>query len=368
MKSTSGKYYPALDHARALAAYCVFVWHFTHGEAGIPVPFNSAPAMAILDEGHIGVAIFMTLSGYLFAKLLDGKDILYRSFLWNRLVRLAPLLIIVAVIAGVIQYESNGDMRAWFRTLLTGFIKPRWPNGAWSITVELHFYLMLPLLLALTRRWRMAPLLLVAVFIAVRAVIYLYRGEVQDAAYWTIIGRADDFLFGVAAFQFRSIFTKQHALAAAILIAISSVYGVFDLMGGWYGTHSSPIWIILPTLEASACASMIAYYDTTWNPSGAFSRGLSNIGNYSYSIYLIHPFFVFWLGGLATRDMPHASNFYVSVALATLCFVAIMAPVGWLSFHLVERPFLRLRRTYIKSVVDLHQPVERLVERRVNIA
>jgi len=29
--------------------------------------------MALLDEGHTGVALFMTLSGYLFAKLLDGK-------------------------------------------------------------------------------------------------------------------------------------------------------------------------------------------------------------------------------------------------------------------------------------------------------
>jgi len=30
----------------------------------------------------------MTLSGYLFAKLLDGKRIKYGSFLWNRFLRL----------------------------------------------------------------------------------------------------------------------------------------------------------------------------------------------------------------------------------------------------------------------------------------
>ena len=53
----------------------VFAWHFTHA-GGYPVPLEYSPnafPLAIFDEGHTGVALFMTLSGYLFAKLLDGK-------------------------------------------------------------------------------------------------------------------------------------------------------------------------------------------------------------------------------------------------------------------------------------------------------
>jgi peptidoglycan/LPS O-acetylase OafA/YrhL len=41
----------------------------------------------------------MTLSGYLFAKLLDGKEVNYRNFFWNRAVRLLPLLAVVVVLA-----------------------------------------------------------------------------------------------------------------------------------------------------------------------------------------------------------------------------------------------------------------------------
>jgi hypothetical protein len=41
----------------------------------------------MLVEGHTGVALFMTLSGYLFAKPVGDHRIDYPSFLWSRAVR-----------------------------------------------------------------------------------------------------------------------------------------------------------------------------------------------------------------------------------------------------------------------------------------
>src|SRR5947209_615945 len=104
MKSSSGEHYIALDHIRALAAFFVFTWHFNHSSNGMPVAFASAPAvfpLALLDEGHTGVALFMTLSGYLFAKLLWGKDINFAGFIWNRFIRLTPLLIVVFALRAI---------------------------------------------------------------------------------------------------------------------------------------------------------------------------------------------------------------------------------------------------------------------------
>ena len=62
MRSSSGEHFIALDHVRALAAFMVFAWHFTHAENGYPVPFEYVPALfpfSLLDEGHTGVALFM---------------------------------------------------------------------------------------------------------------------------------------------------------------------------------------------------------------------------------------------------------------------------------------------------------------------
>jgi hypothetical protein len=59
MRSSTGQHFVGLDHVRALAAFMVVVWHFSHRFTGVPVPFNQAPLLGFLDEGHVGVALFM---------------------------------------------------------------------------------------------------------------------------------------------------------------------------------------------------------------------------------------------------------------------------------------------------------------------
>lgn len=96
MRSSSGSYYPCLDHVRALAAFLVFYWHCVH--IGVDTKVLPAfPSFSVLEEGWTGVALFMTLSGYLFARIIGDSSIHYLPFLWNRLVRLGPLLAVVIV-------------------------------------------------------------------------------------------------------------------------------------------------------------------------------------------------------------------------------------------------------------------------------
>jgi peptidoglycan/LPS O-acetylase OafA/YrhL len=351
MKSSTGKHYVGLDHVRAVAALMVFTWHFTHGVTGYPVSFEGAPwlfPLAFFDEGHTGVALFMVLSGYLFAKLLDGRAVKYLQFFWNRFLRLAPLLVLVSIIVGFLA--PAGTLAPYLRSLLVGFILPTWPNGGWSITIEIQFYIALPLLLYLSRRWKAAPFVAVIIANGLRIAIFLSYGEVQDAAYWTIIGKADDFLMGIAAFKFREYFANKHALAAIIAICFTAVFWQFDYHGGFYLVgKSSPVWIILPTVEAIGYSSLVAYYDTTYRPSATgFSWAFSKIGEYSYSIYLIHPFFVFRMANFVQRHVMDISNFYLACAWALLGF-SLMIPIGFVSYNYFELPFLRLRKQYIKQ-------------------
>ena len=181
MRSSSGEHFVALDHVRALAALLVFVWHFTHAGTGYPVPFEYVPPlplffMAVLDEGHTGVALFMSLSGYLFARLLNNRNIHYGWFLWNRAIRLLPMLVLVVAMAGALAFWQGQDMGAFWQSVRDGWYLPTLPNGGWSITVEFHYYLVLPLLLWLLRRSRWLLLCVVAVAMVLRYSLWVRNG------------------------------------------------------------------------------------------------------------------------------------------------------------------------------------------------
>ena len=357
MRSTSGEHYIALDHVRAFAAFLVVVWHFTHGANGFPIPFSYTPALfavSVFDEGHTGVALFMTLSGYLFAKLLDGKRVHFPSFYWNRVLRLAPLLIVVLVAAGTIETSSGRTTwSAYGNRLVTGLWRPDYlPNGAWSITIEFQYYFLLPLFLWLQRKAAWLPILLVAGGLVGRIVVMTLTGEAQSVSYWTLLGRVDQFAFGSIAYSYRHVLERRHLVAACTAATFLMIYQWFDAAGGFYALggqypSTNTFWIVLPLIEGFSYALLIAWYDTSFSFKNAGLSGLvAQAGAYSYSIYLLHPFFVFWIPRLVSRDLIWLSTFLRAWAMSAVFYVG-MAIIGYVSFRWIEAPFLRFRRKYV---------------------
>ena len=354
MRSSSGEHYVALDHVRAVAAFFVFAWHFLHGPFGHPIPFTYAPAvvpLTLIDEGHTGVALFMTLSGYLFAKLLDGRSVDYAKFVWNRALRLLPLLVFVLTIEGCRIAWNGGDIAPYLVRVATGLVRPTLPNGGWSITTEFHFYLLLPFLLWIGRRFRASLVVVVLLSMAVRAAIHFQSGEVQYLAYYTILGRIDQFTLGILAFQLRGLVKRRHlGVGLGLAVFLAWAYAI-NVRGGFFprGTavdSSSPVWIVTPTFEGLAYGLVIAYYDSTFSPKNeGISYFIGRLGAYSYSIYLLHFFVVFRVARSIQAWFP-ITSFYVGCAWALLAF-ALMLPVGYLSFRFIEGPFLKLRKPYL---------------------
>ena len=350
MKSSTGKYYIALDHVRAIAMFMVFTWHFIHVIGGQLAPPPVFP-LSLLTEGHTGVSLFLVLSGYLFAKLLDGKQVIYLRFLWNRILRLAPMLVFTLYLVAMETEWMQGDLRPLLNGILTGFVLPTLPHGGWSITTEFHFYLLLPGLLFLTRKWKLSLLLAILAAIGLRTILYEHAGEIQSLGYWTLVGRFDQFTCGILAFQFRHLVIGRHRLVLLLMLGFAGFYHHFDSLGGYFLApfYPSPyrIWIILPTVEGIAYAAFIAWYDGSFSHStGRASRFLAAIGKCSYSIYLLHFFFVFRLATWVHRDILDLSNLYVALLVSVPAFL-LMVPIGMIGFRLIESPFLRYRTHYL---------------------
>lgn len=358
MKSTGGQHFVTLDHVRAVAAFLVFAWHFGSGVPALPgpIPAGYLPALfpfAILDEGHVGVAVFMTLSGYLFARLLSGKSVQFLPFIYNRALRLLPLLVLVAVIAAAVLQTRWGvtDLSGYWREVAAGWIRPTLPNGGWSITVEAHFYLALPVLLAAMARSPKWALAFIGIAIAARLGVNTLTGNAMSLSYYTILGRLDQFVAGMLVCRYRDIFRGNLRAAVWSFVTLAVAYWFMDRAGGikalFNAGQLNPAWLLMPTLEGAACAAVIAWYDTSSRPTnGPISRAVAYVGELSYSMYLLHVFFVFDMAVFARRHLPMADNFYVAMAWALVCFVALL-PLAAVSYHFIERPFLRLRRPYL---------------------
>lgn len=353
MKSSSGEYFQALDHVRALAAFTVFAWHFFHfndGQFAQPLIFP----LSLFTEGHTGVAMFMTLSGYLFAKLLDGRPIVYTAFLWNRFLRLAPLLTCVILLIAARRWYVGSLDGDFVKSILGGPIYPTLPNGGWSVTVEAHFYVILPLLLYLGSRSKYFLLCALLAPIAARWSIYHAYGDVQFLAYSTLVGRIDQFVLGMFAFRMRPMFKGRGYVVLLTSLGFLSFWYAFDRNGGFYGSieSHSPVWIYLTTLEGLAYASFIAWYDASFGyRDSRWAKFAALIGTYSYSIYLLHFFVVFRMPAFIDRHLLDLSNRYVLLAMSLAGFLA-MVPLAYLSYRFIEAPFLKYRVRYLRSGED----------------
>ena len=345
MKSTSGVHYVALDQLRALAAFLVICWHFIPVDLHIHNVAPKFPFVSLFHEGNTGVSLFMVLSGYLFAKLLDNKKIVFRAFLRNRALRLFPLLSVVIVwwmITNVgVHHWRVGRAIEW---ALKGFVLPIWPNGGWSIAVELQFYILLPVLLAMSRNSVWPLIATLAVAIAVRAGVHVERGNLQDFAYWTLGGRIDQFVIGIVVWRLRAYMRPW--LCAALFVGFVLFWWSIDIAGGQYGSRDSVVWTIQTTVEAIGWSALVVWYDArTPVKPGVFGRAMAEFGAVSYSVYLLHFYWIFiysdWL-----RDQGFPVGNTGAAIVASLAFCVMIFPVSWLCFRYIESPFLKKRVSY----------------------
>lgn len=353
MKSSEGVHFVGLDQVRALAVFIVVSYHFLMASnGGFHAGSGSFIGNAIFVEGNTGVGLFMTLSGYLLVRLARDRNVDFRAFLYNRALRLLPLMIVALTISfwGFAYQHPDRVLNELIR-YLTGVFLPVWPNGAWSIATEFHFYALFPAMLFLLRRNPRALLLVPLAGIALRLGIYLvWDGQhVQDAAYWTIIGRIDEFALGMFFAHHGAWFARRHRLAVAIGASWLCIWYGFARTGGMYGLDHQWIWIGLTTVEGSFYAMLIAYYDRSFTMKATgVSGAIAKVGEWSFAIYLLHFFFIDALAHWIETHIVRLDNFYLAMLFAVPPFLFAVF-VARLSHRCIELPFMRYRASYFRE-------------------
>ncbi len=345
------KYKIQLDHIRACGAFMVFTWHFLLiNELTAETPQIFLFPLSLLTEGHTGVTLFMTLSGYLFAKILIGKKIIFKYFFFNRVLRLLPLLSVTILF--LLYLKDELSFYEYIKTMIMGFFN-EWPGAAWSISVEFHFYYLLPFILYIFNLTKNYFVLILIFTIGLKLLMYSIDGTIQHYSYWKIIGHIDEFLLGMLSYKYRNFIKDKKKLVLTVFVSFMIFYFYFESKGGFFGYDSYPstsiIWVLLPAIQGLSYALLISYYDNNHFDflTSKFSIFISKIGLFSYSIYLWHYLYVFDLAKIINKHLIYLDNIYIGILLAIPCFL-ITTLIGWFSYYTIEKPFLKLRKKYIE--------------------
>lgn len=353
MISKNTAYLSRLDHLRFFAALLVAVYHF-HRYLMPDLSLN--PILMFIREGETGVSLFMVLSGFILTRIAYGKEIDYRSFVYNRLLRIYPLYL-TAVLVIAYSGNRNTDFLSLLQ-MLTPFANAGAILGAskfphiWTIAVEFQFYLAFPFLVAALKKQHTSYIFgLVAMAVLIRVILFINDGTVQDAAYSTIIGRFDQFVIGMGAALLYAARPRLLASPLALTGAVVGVYAWFYVFtawthGGYYGTNagSSIAWVFSPAIEAAVWAAlMLAYLEQSWKMPSLADKTLAYLGSTSFSMYIWHYPII-----LLFRKHPEVSItgiWYIDFILMVLPTILIISS---LSFHVIEKPFFAFRTPYLK--------------------
>ena len=335
-----------------MAALLVLAFHLFLQFPGIPL-LGTAWGFALLRQGYVGVSLFLVLSGFLFMRLAleRGRPDDAAAFLRNRLLRVAPLFIVVYVLAVSIHRDAFRPADLGY-LLITNIGKPPTSDSfatgtAWSISLELAFYIIFPFLVRFALEGGLLYLgRLILLCLVFKLAAFGLSESGKLVMYSTLIGRMDQFLLGMGAAML-SFRWRHNPDVRLWRLALGSVIIGLLAYGVWLETHAaytSPanewIWILIPSIEGLLFSALILCSLQsrlrTWR---WLDRCLCWIALVSYSLYLLHPLAILFVKKLVERGLLHWSD-----GLAAAVAVALAMLLACLSYHTIESPFLRLKR------------------------
>ena len=277
---------------------------------------RSAPVPQLARGGWVGVDLFFVLSGFLVSALLFTE---YKSrgnlgvgrFYLRRAWRIYPPFIVLIAASVIIRLGQGWQVPSVSLASELFFLQSYLPglwNHTWSLAVEEHFYLLLPLTLALMLRWNgnspmpLRPILCLAAGVAVVALAGRLVNWYVRPSYGNLTHlfashlRLDSLFFGVAisyAYHFHSsrfhrVFTPRRRFlifGGALLLTPAFAFRI----------ETTPfIYTIGLTIFCVGSGMMLVGILLSQIPHGPVLAALATLGKYSYSIYLWHLFVLAW--------------------------------------------------------------------------
>ncbi|MEP3890435.1 MAG: acyltransferase [Hellea sp.] len=353
-------YIPGLDGLRAIAVLIVMVAHlgFEH-----------------IVPGGFGVTVFFFISGFLITRLLlaesEKSGIGLKNFYARRFVRLYPALLFmlfgtVAIygLAGI-GGPSGAELTAgvfYFTNIFQVFTRattdtlPFMPwTHLWSLAVEEHFYLIFPAFMFLCRKnWKRAAAILIVILAAVplwRAFI-MFGTELPfaDYNYMMTDARFDSLAWGCLLSVLLHLKGNLKVFKPLLGLIPTAIAGA-AIIASFLIRDETFRYTLRFTLQGAALFVLVLnfYYLKALNFAVSMMewKWLAWVGQVSYALYLWHvPIY-----DLVHRAMDRGPMSLLVTTVASFALAAI-------SFYIVEKPFVALRKRFGAHIVKRDVKVE----------
>jgi peptidoglycan/LPS O-acetylase OafA/YrhL len=346
MPAPTSTYFSGMNTLRFVAALSILLYHLKPSEH----TFHNLYLQNFWHNLSFAVDFFFVISGFLITFLLlhekeSKQTISFAGFYIRRAARIFPLYYII-VFAAYLQYHNSDPQTAFgaYSCFMGNFSlihDQAWPVclliPLWSLSIEQHFYLIIPALIYFLPLKRLNIVLIGLILASIAFRIYLFSTDSSAwfALYAHTFSRGDVLLIGclLGAAHFHRPFIVPYS-GRILLFSLSILLVNMCLFDIWaynsiLAAGFQKYLLVLPFLGV-----FIAFlfgkntYFTAWHSN----KTLDYLGKISYGLYMYH-FAVANLCLGLTRLIPTTYLWF------TLLFLSVAtAFVAALSYEFLEKP------------------------------
>ncbi|MGN4051421.1 acyltransferase family protein [Pseudomonas sp. SM4] len=371
MDSLKKNYIPGLDGLRAVSVILVIAFHYLAVFPGalIEIGLLGRALEKIVSVGWIGVDIFFVISGYLISSILIKKPIrsftAYTQFIKRRSLRLLPAYLACSICIVILSLAFYPNSKILENQYLIWTMSSNIPSifgdraalGSseftlvhfWSLAVEWHFYLFLPVAMCLISSVRLIAVTAICLAISSRLVIAnLEHINYDNAIYSFTLCRGDAIACGILLATLK----KSNSIILRNLIGSAGLASLFTTL--FCITLETTQFKTVPWLQSygytaiAVSIAMITYYIINSSQDNKIIKALelnwiTHIGRSSYSIYLWHlPFFPL---------IAKTAKYYNDSPLSQLTIASTAAVIVTFFFSALSYKYLECRFTPARSPV-----------------
>ncbi len=353
--TSTGYYLAEIDGLRFLAITWVFLYHLNDYLIKIYHGNETNLFQRVLGNGHLGVELFFVISGFVlslpFARhyLNQGKKVHLKKYFMRRLIRLEPPYFLIMIflfffLAATHFYTAKELMPHLISSLfyVHNFIYPGTlpviNSVAWSLEIEIQFYLMVPFLAYIfILQKNIRRTLLVSVMIVMPVIQFFYKSDTLFFYQFLQYFAAGFLLTDIYVNCDKQYFYKPaHRAKKKLLTALGFL--VFTGILIIHSTRTDLIYTIFIPF-----AILLFYFIVLFIPfwKGVFNvKWISIIGGMSYTIYLAHLSIISTFGRFFV-NYRITNEYFVYFIIQFFILGTLTMIASSLFFYFIERPCMQ---------------------------